>query len=279
MLDLLPSSDPSSGIQCKLWNVDLDNCPSYKALSYVWGDPEKTVPISVDGKNYDVTVNCEAALHRLRETHESRLWIDAISINQADDDEKTTQIPLMRDIYAFANEVIVWLGHCKAEQSLDVEGRERIGFGLLEDLSICEDRIRDFPSLLEFALRGSDPISRWRSLREIYAHTWFDRLWVHREITLASKASVLGQYYCTSWDKLSRVVLVIHEYLDTRALLVNEDPIVDLWKPNRDGNSTTRSCTKMPSPFISPSRRGDLQPCQIIAEESGRKSRLGFIPF
>jgi len=76
LLDLLPSSDPSSEIQCKLWNVDLDERPSYKALSYVWGDPENTVQILVDGKSYNVTVNCEAALYRLRETHESSLWID-----------------------------------------------------------------------------------------------------------------------------------------------------------------------------------------------------------
>jgi Heterokaryon incompatibility protein (HET) len=231
LLDLLPSSDPSSEIQCKLWNVDLDERPSYKALSYVWGDPENTVQILVDGKSYNVTVNCEAALYRLRETHESSLWIDAICINQKDDDEKTTQIPLMRDIYAFADEVIVWLGHCKAEQSPDDEKRERIGFGLMEDLSICEDNITDFPSLLEFALRAPDPISRWQSVREIYAHTWFDRLWVHQEITLALRASVLGQHYSTSWVKLSRVVLVIHDYLDTPALLLNKDPILDLWKP------------------------------------------------
>ncbi len=192
LLDLIPSSDPSLGIECKLRNVDLDSHPSYKALSYMWGDPEKTALISVDCKNYNVTVNCKAALHRLRETHESCLWIDAICINQKDDGEKTTQIPLMRDIYAFADEVVVWLGHCKSEQGPDDEKRERIGFRLLEDLSICKDKITDYSSLLEFALRGSDPISRWRLLGEIYAHAWFDRLWVHQEITLASKASVLG---------------------------------------------------------------------------------------
>jgi hypothetical protein len=229
LLDLQPSSDPSSDIQCTLQQVDLDHHPTYKALSYVWGDPDHTTPILVDGKTYYITVNCEAALCRLRETSERHLWIDAICINQKDNEEKTTQIPLMRDIYAFADEVIVWLGRNKTEQCLDDEARERIGFGLIEDLTSCEDSIRDFQSFLDFTLCGDNPISRWQCLREIYNHSWFDRLWVHQEITVSSKASVLGQHYSTSWDKLARTVLIIYERIDTRSILLDKDPTVASW--------------------------------------------------
>jgi len=135
----------------------------------------------------------------------------------------------MRDIYAFADEVIIWLGHSKSEQYPSDEAREHIGFGLIEDLSTCEDSIKGFPSFVEFALRGDNPISRWHYLREIYSHSWFDRLWVHQEITVAAKASVLGQHYSTSWDKLARTVLVLFERIDTRSLLLGNDPTVASW--------------------------------------------------
>jgi Heterokaryon incompatibility protein (HET) len=229
LLNLQPSSDPSSNIKCTLQHVNLDDHPTYKALSYTWGDPDNTAPILVDDKKYYVTVNCEAALCRLRETNERCLWIDAICINQKDNLEKTTQIPLMRDIYAFADEVIVWLGHSKSEQCPSDEARERIAFGQIEDLSSCEDSIKDFPSFVEFALRGDNPISRWQCVREIYTHSWFDRLWVHQEITVAEKASVLGQHYSTSWDKLARTVLILYERIDTRSLLLEKDPTVASW--------------------------------------------------
>ena len=37
-------------------------------------------------------------------------WIDAICINQADEDEKATQIPLMGKVYSLAGRVLGWLG-------------------------------------------------------------------------------------------------------------------------------------------------------------------------
>jgi hypothetical protein len=58
----------------------------YKALSYVWGDTENKVPISVNGQGLMVTQNLYLALGRLREESaeeewESVYWIDAICIN------------------------------------------------------------------------------------------------------------------------------------------------------------------------------------------------------
>ncbi|EMT68770.1 Heterokaryon incompatibility protein 6, OR allele, partial [Fusarium odoratissimum] len=55
--------------------------------------------------------NAAAALRRLRWKRKKRvLWIDAICINQADVDEKNTQVPLMQKIYGQGQNVLVWLG-------------------------------------------------------------------------------------------------------------------------------------------------------------------------
>ena len=42
------------------------------------------------------------------------MWIDAIYINQEDDDEKERQVQSMAKIYAKASRVIVWLGTAAA---------------------------------------------------------------------------------------------------------------------------------------------------------------------
>src|ERR1700743_1153948 len=38
-----------SPVSCSIHVCSLDDKPAYNALSYVWGDPAETVPITVDG--------------------------------------------------------------------------------------------------------------------------------------------------------------------------------------------------------------------------------------
>lgn len=84
---------------------------TYEALSYVWGHSGNSETIHISDCRFEVTPNLHAALLRLRDTCFSRIiWIDAICINQADDDEKSGQIQLMALIYAVAKEVVIWLG-------------------------------------------------------------------------------------------------------------------------------------------------------------------------
>ncbi|KAI1567340.1 endo-polygalacturonase precursor [Pyrenophora tritici-repentis] len=81
------------------------------ALSYVWGLSENPDSIYIGDCRSEVTPNLHAALLHLRDTSFARiLWIDALCINQKDDDEKSGQIQLMAQIYAVAKEVVVWLG-------------------------------------------------------------------------------------------------------------------------------------------------------------------------
>lgn len=88
-----------------------DHQQDYKALSYVWGDAKDTQPILLNGRRFDVTQNLKRALVRLRAGGiVAPIWIDAISINQADTEERNQQVRLMRDIYEKTSEVIVYLG-------------------------------------------------------------------------------------------------------------------------------------------------------------------------
>ena len=77
---------------------------------------------------FSVTDNLHAALLSLREPQLGRvLWIDAISINQQNDNEKSSQIPLIRAIYAQAAHVIVWLGEAMQDGDKALERIRSLG--------------------------------------------------------------------------------------------------------------------------------------------------------
>lgn len=110
-------------IACYMEYVDLrmsayaiENAAEYTALSYTWGVEMDAQEILVDERPCKITKNLLEALRRLRDHFgpidkpENRLWIDALSINQADPEEKSRQIPRMKQIYLMAQRVIVWLG-------------------------------------------------------------------------------------------------------------------------------------------------------------------------
>lgn len=101
-------------LHCELNTSSLNaESVSYNTLSYRWGDPKDTRPIRVNGHVLEVTSNLHAALLHLRNTADAAttpIWIDAICINQQDVDERNSQVAIMRDIYAQAERVHIWLG-------------------------------------------------------------------------------------------------------------------------------------------------------------------------
>jgi hypothetical protein len=64
--------------------------------------------------------NLWSALRYIRRPEKSRvIWIDAICINQNDDDdERGEQVKRMADIYRWASRVVVWLGLPSNKSSL-----------------------------------------------------------------------------------------------------------------------------------------------------------------
>jgi Heterokaryon incompatibility protein (HET) len=219
LLDLLPSSDSSSEIRCTIQHFNLDDHPAYKALSYVWGDATKTLPILVNEKLYHVTINCYAALRRLRKMGERRIWIDAICINQKNDEEKSAQVAFMRDIYYFAEEVIVWLGWSEAEQKANDEVNEELAIALIYELA---DALRTYihkPGDLgrgdlynrfiqKSNKEGISP-SSWNALLQVFSHEWFKRLWVHQEIVVSLKSTAMFQYYTIPFEEIGRAAQAI----------------------------------------------------------------------
>lgn len=105
----MPSSLSLTG---NLRVVSLDASPVFVSLSYVWGEiasPAHTV--CCQGCELEITANCHEALTHIRKLFGPvAIWVDSICINQQDNAEKASQIPLMQEIYSMAGSVYIWLG-------------------------------------------------------------------------------------------------------------------------------------------------------------------------
>ena len=212
LLEIHTSSEPSSKIECTLHHANLLEKPPFKALSYVWGDANIKVPILLDSKRYDVTKNCYGALLRLRDLRETRVWIDAICIDQTNNEEICSQIPLMIYIYPAAEEVIVWLGHVEGEREPNSWETESMAISLLKDFSTGEPRNHE--EFLEIAKRGEEPVRRWNALKLVYGHSWFSRLWTHQELILSKSATFVLDYNNLDFDQLRLATQAIHRASD-----------------------------------------------------------------
>jgi hypothetical protein len=82
----------------------------YKCLSYMWGESDKNQQIRIDDEPHTVRANLFSFL-KVAANHWSGkwLWIDALCIDQSDNQERGHQVQRMGDIYREATEVLVWL--------------------------------------------------------------------------------------------------------------------------------------------------------------------------
>lgn len=186
-LELLPSRDHDAVVRCELRHCTLDEDIRFEAMSYAWGAPDPKSDILINGPNVlGVTRNCYEALLHLRYKFRRRtLWVDAICIDQHENDESTRernhQVMFMSDIYAKAEKVVVWLGcsvpgttrmviRWKAMQRV-IKARDQLaqlpsyvlpwhGNGDIKSSSVVKDKV-DFllsKGLRRFILNGLDKL-------------------------------------------------------------------------------------------------------------------------
>ena len=75
-------------------------------------------PIICNGQEMAVTRNLRNALRRLRRYDSTRLvWIDAIYINQRNDEERGHQVRHVGSIYQRATRVLIWLRKDESEEA------------------------------------------------------------------------------------------------------------------------------------------------------------------
>lgn len=246
LLEICPVSDNEDELYCKLYAAPIADLPSYSAVSYAWGDNTKTHSIRIvdydraptsteegldkdNGHTYllPITSSLNTCLRQFRTYKELRLtplWIDQVCINQDDDEEKSCQIQLMRQIYSSAKEVYVWLG-------LDADGSDEV-FQAFRQLAECmwdselfgKDRATKwFPApraifynkidtpevqeLLRKVIPIVVPLLREKKFLAWYKRNWFSRIWTIQEFCLNQYTF----FVCGDRAVLDEVVLLVWE--------------------------------------------------------------------
>lgn len=176
LLILDPASQRSNELSGSLIHASLREKSSYEALSYRWGQPPFQDRIQIDGCVFEIGPNLAVALRELRKSDACRtLWIDAICINQNDEEERRQQVGEMQDIFTAAAQVLAWVGEAGEHGEL--------AMSLLEHLQ--EKDLTDFR-----ATKFKSP--DWIALKDFWARSYWKRIWVVQELALASERALIG---------------------------------------------------------------------------------------
>ncbi|KAL9106298.1 MAG: hypothetical protein Q9227_008633 [Pyrenula ochraceoflavens] len=183
------ADDPLCG---SLKHVSLEHPPEYEALSYVWGDPRPNQVLNTPKGSKAITQSLAGSLKRLRLPESTRvLWIDALCINQDDDEEKSHQVLLMRQIYQSAIRVLVYLGEEYENSQLVPELIQLIhAADLISESSSTNKELSDANDL------------RWKGLRALLRRPWFRRVWVFQEFIVAEFLVFFCGEWTATWDHL-----------------------------------------------------------------------------
>lgn len=180
------SQDKNNPLRADLLTVDLianegvaitgtKQTVNFDALSYCWGDGPRERLLELNGTQFTISSNLQAAIQNYRSRTQARyLWVDAVCINQDDDGEKAAQVAMMLRIYQKASKVYAWLG----EQS--------------EDSDIAIASLDGHRSFLEHQLKATahrdhdnSCIDRLQNIHSalcnFFARPWFRWTWIRQE--------------------------------------------------------------------------------------------------
>ncbi|MCJ1397393.1 hypothetical protein MMC11_000586 [Xylographa trunciseda] len=218
---LKPLSRSSNALSFEIVHVSLLSKPRYTALSYAWGPPGGPLKILLNGHDFPIRQNLYNALQQIQSSKlvDRYLWVDAICINQVEDDdgwnESSGQITLMKEIYEQAAKILVWLGKPVNEAN------NRLAFPLMKHF---EKRFRqvitkgrpyrpwwwrrkprtageltaDFVLNVSpaqdktvFDVPGSQTYKAWLGIISLWQSTWWTRTWVFQESTIPEPHTTL----------------------------------------------------------------------------------------
>ena len=218
ILSLLPGNR-SAPLQCELHRADVPSVispggasgPSFEALSYAWGDDKVYQRLFCNTLTMQITQSLFDALTYLRHPETTRtLWVDAVCIDQNNNDEKIEQLPRMKDIYQHASRVVIWLGLADESTGRALELIRLAANCLRQESGQSLPQI--YPSPLEEPFShernrqwGFSPIADldgWLPVESLFARSWFSRCWTFQESALATNATIQIGAHLLDWADL-----------------------------------------------------------------------------
>ncbi|KAF2820717.1 hypothetical protein CC86DRAFT_397899 [Ophiobolus disseminans] len=176
------------------------------------------------------TANLDYALRHLRYRVSTRLlWVDAISINQSNTQERNDQVQMMGKIYSIIRRVVVWIGpvddndiHLRA---ILAAMQFHFSDGNPSTVTLFDYACSLVSLMNEQVGTSEDPKECvLDALFRIVSRPWFQRIWVVQELALSRIATVHIGSYSFPWQPFEDFVnwLPHHKVdLGTRSELVD----------------------------------------------------------
>ncbi|KAI0435513.1 heterokaryon incompatibility protein-domain-containing protein [Xylaria telfairii] len=216
---LEPSSDVSAPLICRIEELKIESDEGFQALSYTWGEPRFTETLVVNKVYFlRITPNLRDALYRFRlPSNSRRLWVDAVRINQQDEEEKGKQIPFMDVIYRGASAVLVWLGNYPTQAA-------------------CLKSIKAYPRLVSKERGPDSRVGRQEhsellmSISSVVQLPWFSRRWIVQEAVLNPDVMLCCCNEELSWVRLANCLGIISRPPPDMKPLHTLLAMANLWK-------------------------------------------------
>ena len=207
VLQFTPSPHPSNIISARCIHMTLDHqSQNYVAVSYAWGSMQKSCQMLLNGRILNITENVHNVFRsKITDDPNTRVWIDAVCINQEDLVEKASQVRLMGEVYSNAENTRIWIGLASSSSDLAIHFIKTL-FSILPELETGDpERINHY-----YAIYPSH-CPEWTALAHFLNRPWFARTWVIQEVVLATHASIVCGEAILTWDILDRVMVGLHE--------------------------------------------------------------------
>ena len=176
LIRVLETISPEGYIQCEVRHATIE--ASYICLSYVWGEEGPGHTIILDKQPFRIRSNLYGFLvtaRRKRRLLENWLWIDALSIDQTNVEERNHQVQQMGQIFSRAKEVLSWLG----ENSEIAAYLERVEQAYIQGSSVYLGHSAPHPGTIEY-----------RQLLEFHRSEYWRRAWITQEVALACQVTL-----------------------------------------------------------------------------------------
>ena len=200
----------------------LRHVPPYESLSYTWGTTDDKEYIYITDPAdllrtpswLRIRANLASALRHLRFPDRQRtLWVDAISINQADIDERGRQVKRMSQIYPLSDNVIIWIG---PESEDSTHALETLQYFSEQVEYIISHRWGDAPNAQErdwwrdgHALPYE--MKTWKSILSLLHRSWFERVWVLQEALSCNRVLLQCGRDSIPWVNVRKALLVLRQ--------------------------------------------------------------------
>lgn len=214
LLRLVKHDPDDASLLLEVRHVSLNDNPTFRALSYAWGEDSADYPVSLSGSHGCGVIYVRSNLWDfLREAQKSSavwtddwIWIDQICIDQSHHAERCHQVSQMVRLYTTAQCTIVWVGLLELKEDVSRE-KDQSSFrnpAIFPKLMERKATISDDES--EMGLGGQITIYTYEFWVSLASSRYWKRLWTVQEMILPPELFMFVGDQLWHFEDLLRIV-------------------------------------------------------------------------